>query len=259
MWIRLIQKSVHVTEDVNRIHPEISACNTPVKCTYCRSCCWSSCTQTSVSRLWLHHPPDRLREKSTSNQTWTWALQSLMKVWEPESSVTFHHLLQMLPQDIPHEIRSEIQESVLSQVAQLQSAHVKLEEADVGQTELSGRPVQPLQDVLLGPLARVCRQRERYERIRAVLKTNSRDHERLTVGDPADALHLGEAVKAVLQRLTDHGFTAGRQQRNRAHAGICRPQRSVSAYTRSEECMTHVLQGLISKHMTSGIWSCFLK
>ncbi len=75
MWIGFIQRSVHV--------------NTPEKCTYCRSCCWSSCTQTSVSRLWLHHPPDRLREKSTSNQTWAWALQSLMKVWDQNPPLPF--------------------------------------------------------------------------------------------------------------------------------------------------------------------------
>lgn len=72
-----------------------------------------------------------------------------------ERSVTSHHLLQMFPQNVAHEIWSQIQESVLSQVAQLLSAHVELEEVDVGQTELSGRPVQPLRHVLLGPLPRV--------------------------------------------------------------------------------------------------------
>lgn len=66
-------------------------------------------------------------------------------------TVTFHHLFQVLPQDVSHEVRCQVQESVLSQVTQCPSCDVKLLEVDVGQTELTGCPAQPLVNLLLAP------------------------------------------------------------------------------------------------------------
>lgn len=57
----------------------------------------------------------------------------------------------MLPKNIAHEIRSQIQETVFPQVAQLLAAHIKLEEVHIGEAKLTRDPVQPLLDMLLVP------------------------------------------------------------------------------------------------------------
>lgn len=74
----------------------------------------------------------------------------------PLRAGTFDHLLQMLPEDVTHEVRCQLQEALLAQVTQHLAVHAEPLEIDVHQTELVGGPQEPLADLLLRPQPGVC-------------------------------------------------------------------------------------------------------
>lgn len=69
----------------------------------------------------------------------------------PPVAGTFDHLLQVLPQNVAHEVRCQLQKTLLAQVTQHLAIHAEPLEVDVHQAELIGGPEKPLADLLLRP------------------------------------------------------------------------------------------------------------
>jgi len=70
-------------------------------------------------------------------------------------TTTSHHLIQVLPQDVPNKVGRQLQEIFLSQSAQLLAIHLEPGVVEVGQAELPRGPLQPLSDVAPRPPPRV--------------------------------------------------------------------------------------------------------
>ena len=69
----------------------------------------------------------------------------------PPMAGTFDHLLQVLPQNVAHKVRCQLQKTLLAQVTQHLAIHAEPLEVHVHQAELVGRPEKPLADLLLCP------------------------------------------------------------------------------------------------------------
>jgi hypothetical protein len=77
---------------------------------------------------------------------------------------TFLQLLQVLPEDVAHESWGAGGERVFAHGADVLALHPELVQGDAFEGELLHGPLQPVGDVVLGPLTRICNQSQNQKR-----------------------------------------------------------------------------------------------
>lgn len=130
--------------------------------------------------------------------------------------VFFDHLFEMLPEDVTHEVRGQLQEALLAQVTQHLAVHAEPLQVHVHQAELVGGPEEPLAHLLLVPQPGV-------------------------LGDAQAALLLLEAAEGGFEGLTHHRLAARRQQGQLAAGGVMRE--GVQACGHFLECLLLIQRG----------------